>query len=44
MPSSVGTSLFAFAAILTAMSPPAAIAVAGLALAWECLLFYHAGR
>lgn len=44
MPSSVGSSLFALGAILTAVSGPGGVAVAFLGLLWECFLFFRAGR
>jgi len=44
MPSSVGSSVLVFAAILTALSPVAAVIVAGVAVLWECFLFYRAGQ
>lgn len=44
MPSSVGGSLLAFGAVLTAVSAEAGAVVAGLGFAWEAFLFYTAGR
>lgn len=44
MPSSVGSAVLVFAAVLTALSPVAAAIVAALAVAWEAFLFYRAGQ
>lgn len=44
MPSSVGSALLAFGAILTAVSGPAGVIVAFLGLLWEGFLFFRAGR
>lgn len=44
MPSSVGSSLLAFGAILTTVSDVVGCVVAGLGLAWEGFLFVRAGR
>lgn len=43
MPSSVVTAALAFAAILTTISPLAAVIVAGVALAVEIIFFIVAG-
>lgn len=43
MPSSVGSSLLAFGAVLTSVSDNAGCVVAGLGVLWEAFLFYKAG-
>lgn len=43
MPSSVGSSLLAFGAILTSVSDTAGCIVAGAGLAWEFFLLIQAG-
>lgn len=43
MPSSVGSSLFIFAAILTALSAVGGVCVAVVAVLWEAYLFVRAG-
>lgn len=44
MPSPLTTALLAFAAVLTALSAVAGVAVAGLAIGWELALTYLATR
>lgn len=43
MPTSVGVSALALAAITTAVSAPVALAIAVLAFFWEVWVFYKAG-
>lgn len=43
MPSSVGSSLFIFAAIMAVLNPAAAVVIAGFALGWELFLFWKSG-
>jgi len=43
MPSSVGSSLLAFGAILTAVSGWVGAAVAATGVAWESWVFFRAG-
>lgn len=44
MPSSVGSALLAFGAILTTVSDVAGCIVAGFGAAFELAVFYRAGR
>ncbi len=43
MPTSAGLSAFALAAILTTLSPVAAVVLAVIAFLWELAIFYKIG-